>query len=290
MRIATVFLMLTLVSGCASREAISAFQQPEPLPQRAIHVQEGSPFSEQMTLGSVVGISAFSWFLPEPNRSTFIPRFHAALAATGLKAPDRDLARFVVNFEFFDSDGAMIGGHLDAELVGYAWVVDRLTGDVIFADDVHAYREVHWPGIFEHQWVTGTWADVVNILPFYYDSPWFTVGPLDWNGIAYDGGADFGPGTPMISRPTDGRLYYSEHGRAFGSFYGPARAAQVNAAAIDALSAAFFKSFSEHFDIPIRHVLPCGAGEDVEALKLELHRRGEAYVTTPCPDVMPRRF
>ena len=288
LRALPILLACSLLIGCAGREAISAFQQPAQLPQRALLVQEGTQFSRQMTLGSVVGISEYSWFLPEPNRATFVPRFNAALSATGLQAPDRDLARYTVNFEFFESDGAMIGGHLDVELVGYVWVVDRVTDDVIFADDVHAYREVFWPGIFEHQWVTGTWSDVINILPFFSDSPWFTIGPVDWNGVPYDGGADWGPGTPMISRPTDGRLYYSENGRPYGSFWGPARAAQVNAAAIDALTAAFLKSFAEHFEIPVRRVLPCDGGPDLAALKLELLRSGQAYVSTPCPDVLQR--
>ena len=290
LRALSILAVCSLLAGCAGREAISAFQQPAQLPQRALSVQEGTQFSRQMTLGSVVGISAYSWFLPEPNRATFVPRFNAALSATGLQAPTRNLARYTINFEFFESDGPMIGGHLDAELVGYVWVIDRLTDEVIFADDVHAYREVFWPGIFEHQWVTGTWIEVINILPFFSDSPWFTVGPADWNGIPDDGGADWARGSPMTSRPTDGRLYYSEHGRPYGSFWGPARAAQVNAAAIDALAAAFLRGFSEHFSIPVRRVLPCDGGPDIENLRRELHRQAQAFVSTPCPDVLQRRF
>lgn len=85
--------VLTL-TACASRDAISARQAPQPLVSQTVRVDAASPFYHQMALGPVTGASQFSWFLPEPNRTILRPRFEAALEQAGLAAPDRDQARY----------------------------------------------------------------------------------------------------------------------------------------------------------------------------------------------------
>lgn len=275
-----------LVAGCASRHSVAAHQQPEPLAVQAFEADPASPYAGQMALGAVTGISEFSWFLPEPNRRVFRPRFEAALAASGLSAPDRDQARYVINVHFSDSGGPVIGSHLDAFLVGQVEVVDRLHGRIIFAEPIQAHRHARWPGLTERDWATNGWFEVFNILPFFFDSPWLTVGPRFDTTYPPFAGPEWAPLVPITTRRSDGRLIYADNGQVFGPRSGASRAWQVNAAVTDAVSAAFIRGFARSTGLVISRVLPCDGGDEIETYKIDLMRRGESFVTGPCPALL----
>jgi hypothetical protein len=277
-----VFVILGLTAGCASRDAVGAHQIPGPYYGAGVHVPTTSPYSRQMALGAVTGTSQFSWFLPEPNRSVFRPRFQAALESAGLAAPDPAAARYIVSFHFTDIDGPAIGSHMDAEMIGRVTVVDRARGIRIFDEPVAAYREAYWPGIFEDDWRTLAPLHVLSIFPFFFDSPWLSVGPRSDTVYPPYSAPEWVPLVPIRLRESDGVLVRSDTGRVYGARSGAERAWQVNAAVSDALTAAFLRGFADAGHIEVARVIPCTGGADLRALELELMRRGETFITRPC--------
>lgn len=271
-----------VLSGCADRQSVAAHQMPAPYPTRVAEADPSSSFYRQTALGAVTGTSQFSWFLPRPNRTIFRPRFERALKQSGLAAPDRDLARFVVNFHFDQVEGPIFGSHMDAVLIGRMRIVDRLTGATVMDEPVSAQREAYWPGVMESDWADGGVLHVFNILPFFFDSPWFSVGARSDTVYPIFAGPEWLPLIPIRMRQVDGRLVHGEDGRVYGARSGADRAWQVNAAVSDALAAAFLVALADEGQVNISTVLPCGGGTETRRLQQEMLRRGERFVTMPC--------
>ncbi len=123
---------------------------------------------------------------------------------------------------------------MDAALLGRVWITDRLTGRIIMDEPVAARREAYWPGVEEAGWADGRVYGVLNILPFFYDSPWFSVGARwDTTYPPYNGPEWF-PLIPIRMRETDNALMVGPSGRAYGAWSGAERAWQVNALVSDA--------------------------------------------------------
>ncbi|VXC44723.1 conserved exported hypothetical protein [Oceanicaulis sp. 350] len=275
---------LTL-TACASRDAISARQAPQPLDTQTLRVDAASPFYHQMALGPVTGTSRFSWFLPEPNRSILRPRFEAALEQAGLAAPDRNQARYVISLDFDQVDGPDFGSHMDAALLGRVWIEDRLTGRVILNEPVSARREAYWPGVDEAGWATGEYWRVFNIFPFFYDSPWFSVGARWDTTYPPYAGPEWLPLVPIRLRETDTELMVGPSGRSYGARSGAERAWQVNALVSDALAAAVMRSMADRGMLQISHVLPCMGGTAMREHEQALLGRGERVSRPVCAEV-----
>ena len=274
------------VAACASKDAIAARQAPQPLTTQSVRVDAASPFYHQMALGPVTGTSQFSWFLPEPNRTILRPRFETALEQAGLAAPDRDQARYVISLDFDAVHGPDFGSHMDAALLGRVWITDRLTGRIIMDEPVAARREAYWPGVEEAGWADGRVYGVLNILPFFYDSPWFSVGARwDTTYPPYNGPEWF-PLVPIRMRETDNALMVGPSGRAYGAWSGAERAWQVNALVSDALAAAVMRGMAERDMIEITHVLPCMGGTAMREYEHSLLMRGERVSRPVCGEVV----
>lgn len=271
-----------LLTGCADRQSVAAHQMPRPYPSRVAEADPSSAFYRQTALGSVVGTSQFSWFLPEPNRTVFRYRFERALEQSRLAAPNRDHARYVVNFDFSYVDGPVFGSHMDAAMVGRMWIVDRLDGSTVLDEPVSARREAYWPGVLESDWADGRVWDVLNILPFFFDSPWLSVGPRMDTVYPIFSGPEWFPLIPIRMRNTGAELVYGADGRVYGARSGAERAWQVNAAVSDALAAAFLIALSDRGHVDIMRVLPCLGGAEIERIKREMLMRGERFTTTAC--------
>ncbi|KAA5803592.1 hypothetical protein F1654_07255 [Alkalicaulis satelles] len=273
---------LLVAAGCADRQSIAAHQMPAPYPSRVAEVGPSSSFYRQTALGAVTGTSELSWFLPEPNRTVFRARFERMLAQTRLAAPDRNHARFVVNFDFDYVDGPVFGSHLDAMMVGRMTVTDRMTGALVMDEPVSARREAYWPGVMERHWADGRVWDVLNILPFFFDSPWLTVGPRWDTTYPAFSGPEWFPLIPVRMRDTGTLNVVGEDGRVYGAASGADRAWQVNAAVSDALGAAFLLHLESLGHVAISRVLPCEGGAEIRQLQIELHQRAERWTSMPC--------
>jgi len=277
--------VLTL-TACASRDAISARQAPQPLVSQTVRVDAASPFYHQMALGPVTGTSQFSWFLPEPNRTVLRPRFEAALEQAGLAAPDRDQARYVISLDFDHVDGPDFGSHMDAALLGRVWITDRMTGRIVMDEPVSARREAYWPGVDEVDWATGGVYGVLNILPFFFDSPWFSVGASWDTSYPPYSGREWLPLVPIRMRETDNELMIGPSGRAYGAWSGAERAWQVNALVSDALAAAVMRGMARQDMIEITHVLPCLGGTAMREYEHTLLMRGERVSRPVCSEIV----
>lgn len=278
-----VFLALVpVVAGCADRQSIAAHQMPAPYPTRVAEANASSSFYRQTALGAVTGTSELSWFLPEPNRTIFRARFERMLVQTRLAAPDRNHARFVVNFHFDHVDGPVFGSHMDAMMVGRMRVVDRMTGQTVMDEPVSARREAYWPGVMERHWADGGVWNVLNILPFFFDSPWLVVGPRWDTTYPAFSGPEWLPLIPVRMRDTGTLHVQGEDGRVYGASSGADRAWQVNAAVSDALAAAFLLHLDQLGHVSISRVLPCAGGAEIRRLQIELHQRGERWTSMPC--------
>jgi hypothetical protein len=276
--------MLTIVlCGCADRQSVAAHQMPAPYPSHVAEADPSSSFYRQTALGSVTGTSQFSWFLPRPNRTVFRSRFDHALRQSGLAAPNRDLARYVVNFDFDHVEGPVFGSHMEAALVGRMRIIDRLTGQIVADEPVSARKEAWWPGVMESDWADGRVLETLNILPFFFDSPWFSVGARSDTVYPSFSGPEWLPLIPIRMRDSDGRLVHGEDGRVYGSRSGADRAWQLNAAVSDALAAAFLMALADRGEVNISKVLPCGGGTAARRLQQEMRLRHERFVTLPCP-------
>lgn len=274
------------VTACASKDAVAARQTPQPLITQSVRVDAASPFYHQMALGPITGTSQFSWFLPEPNRSVLRPRFEAALQQAGLAAPDRDQARYVIALDFDRVHGPDFGSHMDAALIGRVWITDRLTGQVILSEPVSARREAYWPGIDEAAWANGGFYGALNILPFFFDSPWFSVGARWDTTYPPYSGPEWFPLVPIRLRETDNELLVGPSGREYGAWSGADRAWQVNALVSEALAAAVMRSMAEREMIEITHVLPCLGGAALREYELTLLGRGERVSRPACDEVL----
>lgn len=274
------------LSACASKDAVSAMQSPQPLSTQSVRVDAASPFYHQMALGPVTGTSRFSWFLPEPNRTILRPRFEAALEQAGLAAPNRDQARYVISMDFDHVDGPDFGSHMNAALLGRVWITDRMTGRIVLDEPVSAHREAYWPGLDEAAWADGRLFGMLNVLPFFYDSPWFSVGARwDTTYPPYNGPEWF-PLVPIRMRETDNELRVGPSGRAYGAWSGADRAWQINALVSDALAAAVMQGMAQRDMIEITHVLPCLGGTALREYEHSLMMRGERVARPVCGDVL----
>ena len=275
-------LATMLVGACADRASVAAHQMPQPYPSGIVRADGASAYYRETALGSVLGTSEFSWFLPEPNRQVFRRRFQRALELSRMAAPDPDHARFLVHFDFDQVQGPVAGSHMDAALIGTMRVEDRLRGTTVLSEPISARRQAYWPGVMESDWADGGVLDVLNILPFFFDSPWLSVGARWDTAYPSFSGPEWMPLIPIRMRPTDGRLVHGENGRVYGARSGATRAWQVNAAVSDALAAAFLTRMAEEGAVDIAPVMPCWGGAEIRREKLNMLRRGERYVTGPC--------
>lgn len=273
------------MTACASRDAVSARQTPQPLHTQTLRVDAASPFYHQMALGPITGTSQFSWFLPEPNRSILRPRFEAALEQAGLAAPDRNQARYVISLDFDQVHGPDFGSHMDAALLGRVWIEDRMTGQIIFNEPVSARREAYWPGVDEADWATGGVLGVFNIVPFFFDSPWFSVGARWDTTYPPYAGPEWLPLVPIRLRETDTELMVGPSGRSYGAWSGAERAWQVNALVSDALAAAVMRGMADRGMLQISHVLPCLGGTAMREHEQALLGRGERVSRPVCMEV-----
>ena len=271
-----------LITACADRGSVAAHQMPQPYPSGIVRADGASAYYRQTALGSVLGTSEYSWFLPEPNRQVFRQRFQRALQLSGLAAPNPDHARYLVHFDFTQVEGPVAGSHMEAALIGTMRVEDRLNGATVLSEPISARREAYWPGVMESDWADGGVLDALNVLPFFFDSPWLSVGPRWDTTYPAFSGPEWMPHIPIRMRPTDGRLVHGENGRVYGARSGAARAWQVNTAVSDALAAAFLTRMAEEGAVDIARVMPCWGGAAVRREKLNMLRRGERYVTLPC--------
>ena len=274
------------VTACASRDAISARQAPQPLITHSVRGDAASPFYHQMALGPVTGTSQFSWFLPEPNRTILRPRFEAALEQAGLAAPNHDQARYVISLDFDHVDGPDFGSHMDAALLGRVWITDRMTGRIVLDEPVSARREAYWPGIDEADWADGGVYGVLNVLPFFFDSPWFSVGARWDTTYPPYSGPEWLPLVPIRMRETDNQLMVGPSGRAYGARSGAERAWQVNALVSDALAAAMMRTMAQREMIEITHVLPCLGGTAMREYEHSLLMRGERVSRPICSELV----
>ncbi len=282
LKTALVLLMLAGLTACADRQSVAAHQMPAPFPTRVVQAGPDTSFYRQTALGAVTGTSGLSWFLPEPNRVVFRARFERMLEQTQLAAPNRNQARFVINFHFDHVDGPVFGSHMDAMMVGRVWVRDRMTGEIILDEPVSARREAYWPGVMEHHWADGRVWDVFTILPFFFDSPWLSVGPRWDTTYPAFSGPEWFPLIPITMRDTGELQIVGEDGRVYGSASGAVRAWQVNAAVSDAISAAFVRHLADLGHVSIHRVLPCTGGAEIRRLQIALHQRGESWTSMPC--------
>lgn len=273
---------LVALQGCANREAVAARQNPYPFPHQVVQADPSSEFYRQMALGPITGASQLSWFFPEPNRSILRPRFQRALESADLAAPTADLARYVIHLNFSQVEGPVAGSHMEAALIGRVQIVDRSAGAVILNEPIAARREAYWPGVSEYDWADGRFLDTLLILPFFFDSPWLSVGPRKDTVYPAYSGPEWFPLIPITYRETDQRLMIGPNGQAFGRWSGADRAWQVNAIVSDALAAAVFRRMAEDNLVEITRVLPCTGGADLRRFKRSLLARGERYTTPVC--------
>lgn len=280
-----IVLVSLVATGCASRDSVAAHQNPQPLDYQIAMASPSNSFYQQMALGPVLGTSQFSWFLPEPNRSILRPRFEAALDAAGLAAPNRDLARYVIELELTDVRGPSFGSHMDAALIGYVRIHDRMTGRWALNEPVYAYEEAYWPGISEAQWANGGYLGVFNIFPFFFDSPWLSVGPRKDTVYPPYSGPEWVPLVPIRMRRTDNTLQIGPSGQTYGAWSGAERAWQVNALVSDALAAAVMQAMVGRGLIDPVHVLPCGGSADIRERQHAYIMRGERVARAGCETV-----
>jgi len=280
----TACLALT-ATGCASRDAVAARQTPQPLATQMVKVDASNPYHQQMALGPITGASQFSWFLPEPNRSVLRPRFERALQSADLAAPNRDQARFVISMHFTEEEAADFGSHMESALIGSLWIEDRLTGRTVLNEPIHVRKEAYWPGVTEADWADGGYLGVLNLIPFFFDSPWMSVGARwDTTYPAYSG-PEWAPLVPVRLRQVDTRLMVAPNGQAFGAWSGADRAWQVNALVSDAVAAAMMRAMADRNMIDLVRVLPCGGGAQMRSYERTLMARGERVSRPACDSV-----
>jgi hypothetical protein len=256
-------LAALVVAGCASKSNVAALQRPHAPARWALDLQNGDPFSESIAVSSVTGISQYSWFLPEANRSRFKPLLESGLARAGLLAPSADDALYHLTVDFQQSEGSTIGGHMDASMVGTYRLVDAYTRAVVFETTVEADASAIFPGLTEQDFRSE------RVLE------WLLLAPL-FPAMFPEANTYTAPGV-VETLPTS-----TEQSNLVGDFYGYRRSNQVIHLMMQQSIARFIGDFVAAEDLPVIAILPCGRSPRLDSMKLDLTLRGYRWTTTAC--------
>lgn len=259
-----VGLVFTL-GACANKATVAELQKPVKPFSQAMLIEEGSEFYKSFAVSSVTGMSNYSWFFPEPNRTIFKPFLASALNQAGMHASENQAARYHVTVEFSAVDGATIGGHMDAYLRGRYIVTDTFMNEIIYDDFHSSYSEAFFPGLTEQDFVAGrleNWLDLdaLGLLPFVEN---------DANH-------------PVSKIMTEAEHDYRSGEKFAGAFNGNVRSAQVNRHVMRRNIASFMKGFREYQGLKPVMYLPCNGGPRVDDMRMDLIKEGYRVRSITC--------
>jgi hypothetical protein len=256
-------LAALIVVGCASKSNVAALQRPHAPARWTIDLQNGDPFSESIAVPSVTGISQYSWFLPEADRTRFKPLLESGLARAGLLAPSSEEALYHLTVDFQQSEGVTIGGHMDASMTGTYRLLDAYTSAIVFETTVDADASAIFPGLIEQDFLSGRVID------------WLLLAPL-FPALFPEANSYTSPGV-VQTLPVN-----VERSNLVGDFYGYRRSDQVVHLMMQQSIARFIGDLVVAEDLPVLAILPCGRSPQLDQMKLDLTLRGHRWITTAC--------
>ncbi|GAA0611458.1 hypothetical protein GCM10009422_02930 [Brevundimonas kwangchunensis] len=295
MAIATV---LTGAAGCASHDTQVALQRPGIPNNQAFRIPYDHALRGSVTIDYISGMSQYSFFFAEANRSQFRPALEQVLDRSGMLAKTPAAARYGLQVEFVDLQGSFFGADFDSRSRAIYRIVERRSGRVVSQQTVDAGFMARYVGLTEEDAAAAYWLTIAVAAgglahyvgadnqvkawrQAYQATLWSTLfAPV--NAITpgnFIAGGDFF-GNTDVPRP------YVLHGdlstEGYGSRDGRTRGIQADRQMMRQSLAKWVMGLSEEQGVPLTVILPCDGNIEVENIKLELTMRGIPYRGETC--------
>lgn len=293
-----IAMISTGAAGCASQETQIALQRPPIANNQAFRIPYDHALRGSVTIDYISGMSQYSFFFAEANRSQFRPALEQVLDRSGMLARTPAAARYGLQVEFVDLRGSFFGGDFDSRSRAIYRIVERRTGRIVSEQTIDAGFMARYVGLTEEDAAAAYWLTIAVAVggvahyvgaddqvkawrQAYQATLWSTlfapaslIGPQ--NFIA---GGDFF-GNTDVPRPHVLNGDLSTEG--YGSRDGRTRGIQADRQMIRQSLAKWVMSLSEEQNIPLAVILPCNDNIEIENIKLELTVRGIPYRGETC--------
>ncbi len=142
---------LMRLPGVMSQEQNLELQRPSDPITHFVKWRPDDRLQKALVVDYIQGMSQHDYFFEEPNQELFRPMLDYALVKSDLAAPNKLAGRFGVQINFKELKSDAFGRHFVGRTTAQYRVVDRLSGDVVYENEIQSNFIAEYPNMGERE-------------------------------------------------------------------------------------------------------------------------------------------